>query len=123
MALATKLLTMQEVAQLVKAAGFSGENGVTAIAVIWAESGGNAWAVHVNNSPGKLTDGSLDLGLAQFNTYWLPLQRVGNLMTPEYSVNLMFSLSKGINFGFWSAFVHGYHLKYMDYARAVWSSI
>lgn len=119
MALRTKLYTMQEVGALLLSAGFIGENAVTALAVLWAESGGNAWAVNVNSAPGKPTDGSLDLGIAQFNTYWWPWQRANDLMKIEHSIPLFYRASKnGTYFGYWNAYVNKYHLKFMDYARA-----
>lgn len=110
---------MQEVATLLLSAGFVGESAVTALAVIWAESGGNAWAVNINSAPGKPTDGSMDLGLCQFNTYWWPYQRANDLMKAEYSIPLMYRASRqGTAFYYWAAFVYGYHVKFMDYARA-----
>lgn len=119
MALKVKLYTMQEVGVLLLSAGFTGENAVTALAVIWAESGGNGWAVNVNSLPGRPADGSLDLGICQFNTYWWPAQKANDLMKAEYSIPLFYRASKyGTYFGYWAAFVYGYHLKFMDFARA-----
>jgi hypothetical protein len=118
MALKTKFLPMQEIAGYVKNSGFQGENAAIAIAVIWAESGGNAWAVNVNSAPGKPYDGSLDLGICQWNTYWFPTVTPAKAFNPQYSTDLMFLASKGVNFNYWNAFVNGYHKKYMDYARA-----
>lgn len=110
--------SMDEVAILAHNAGFRSDGLITSIAVIWAESGGNAWAVNINSNPGKPTHGSMDLGLAQFNTYWWPAQKANDLMKPEYNVNLMFKASRnGTYFGYWSAFVYGYHKKYISFAQ------
>ena len=119
MALNKYQLSMDEVALLSYNAGFRATNLVTAIAVVWAESGGNAWAININSSPGKPTHGSIDIGLAQFNTYWWSTHKANDLMKPDYSMALMFKASRGNNFSFWSAFVHGMHRPYIPYAEAV----
>ena len=118
MALKTKFLPMMEIAEYIKNAGFTGENAGIAIAVIWAESGGNAWAVNINSAPSKPTDGSLDLGLCQWNTYWFSNVKPHQAFDPQYSCNLMFLASKGSNFMYWNAFVNKYHVKYLAYGYA-----
>lgn len=117
--LKTKLYSMEEVAVLCYDAGFTGEGLVIALSIIWAESGGNAWAVNINSTPGKPTDGSLDLGIAQFNTYWWLYQKANDLMHPEFAIPLMFRVTKGSKFIYWSSYVHGTYKVFLDYARAV----
>lgn len=123
MALNTKLLSMDEVGRLLLAAGFTRPNAVIGLSVIWAESGGNAWAVNVNSSPGKATDGSIDLGLCQFNSYWFPLITPAKAFDPPTAVQKFFDVSKGTNFGYWNAFVNQYHVKFLPWAQATIDNI
>jgi hypothetical protein len=123
MALKTKLYSMHEVRDFCKAAGFSGDNLAIAIAVIWAESGGNAWAVNINSTPGKPTDGSIDLGICQWNSYWWPLITPAKAMDPQFAIKKFYEVSKGTNFSYWNAFVSGAHKKFLSYAQAVATQI
>ena len=120
MPLATKQLSMSEVAQLCHTAGFRDANLLTSIAVIWAESRGNAWAININGSnPLSRAYGSIDIGLCQWNTYWWSIHKANDLMKPEYSVNLMFRVTKGQNFQYWNAWLYGHHKQFLPYAEAV----
>lgn len=117
MTLKTLPYSMDEIAVLVRDAGFTGDNAVIAIAVIWAESGGNAWAVNINSTPGK-TYGSIDLGLVQWNSYWWPYITPAKAMDPVFAVKKFFEVTKGTNFLYWNAYVNKSYLRFMDYARA-----
>ncbi len=67
-----KLITMEEAGRHLIDAGFTGWRVPTFIAIGWAESGGNAWAVNlvVKDDPLVVSHLSMDLGWLQLNNYW-----------------------------------------------------
>ena len=68
-----KPYSMEAVARICLDAGLSPWQSVTAVAVAWAESGGNAYAVGINDgNPDNVAYLSADLGMWQTNTYWHP---------------------------------------------------
>lgn len=91
MAIKHKYMTMEEVAGLIQAAGVTGDDAVTVLAVIWGESGGDAFAINGPitkddpDNPGHL---SLDRGLVQWNSGWWPVKDK-DAFDPEVAVQLM----------------------------------
>jgi|JI9StandDraft_1071089.scaffolds.fasta_scaffold01073_12 hypothetical protein len=119
MALPVKFLPMIDVAEMVHRAGFRGERAVTALAVIWAESGGNQVAVNINvANPESKAYLSLDLGICQWNTYWHPRFKFPRHFDPLDSIKYMFYKSdRGRSFSLWMAYTAGAHEKFLPYAR------
>jgi hypothetical protein len=105
MAVATNYLQMETVAQMLLDVGFTGDAAVVALAIIWGESGGNAWALNLNthdpDSPSYL---SLDRGLVQWNDYWWPDFRTVDAMDPSKAVKKMFEVSNGTDFSPWNVY-------------------
>ncbi|WP_267716782.1 hypothetical protein [Streptomyces sp. CoH17] len=103
-----KRYTMTQVAQIARNAGFTGEGLVIAIAVCFAESGGDPNAKLVN------TNGSTDRGLWQINSIH------GSLSTFDVEGNAAaaYQISgKGRNWSPWVAFQRGRHQQFMPGAR------
>lgn len=112
-------LPMADVAEMVWTAGFRGDRAVTALAVVWAESGGNQYAVNINASnPTSKAYQSMDLGICQWNTYWHPRFKIPRHFDPLDSLKYMFYKSdRGRNFNMWMAFFTGAHEKFIPFAR------
>jgi hypothetical protein len=119
MTLKTMFLPMEDVARMVVKAGFRQERAVTALAVVWAESGGNQVAVNINTSnPDSKAYLSMDLGICQWNTYWHPRFRIPRHFDPLSSLKYMFYKSdRGRNFSLWMAYTSGAHEKFIPFAR------
>lgn len=78
-----KQYTMDEVAVICLESGMRGWPTVTAISIAWAESGGNAYAVNINDgNPDNQAYLSMDLGLWQTNTFWHPEIPIAEAFTP-----------------------------------------
>lgn len=67
-----KFITMEDAGRCLIDAGFTGWRVPTFIAIGWAESAGNAWAVNlvVQADPLAASHLSMDLGWLQLNNYW-----------------------------------------------------
>lgn len=95
-------LSDTQVVAVCQAGGFSGSGLVGATALVFAESGGNTEAVHVNAD----TWHSVDRGLFQFNSHWHP--EVTNPFDPVASAKRACDLShNGANFSGWSTAKNG----------------
>lgn len=108
-----------EIANLLYAHGVRGLAGVEAMAVILAESGGNAWAVNINSHDREaVTYLSLDLGLCQFNTHWhlgRTFKTIPDFFDPDLSVRAMRSVSSNwTSFSAWTTWKRGRHEKFFQ---------
>lgn len=116
----TRQLSMREVHDLMVEAGFSPHlwRCVTALSVIWAESGGNAWAVNIVDNPDSPAHLSLDLGLVQWNSYHNPMP-TPLAFDPLYSLQRMWTVTKDwtVSKNLWIAYNNGAYMKYLGYAR------
>lgn len=65
-------VTMLQAGEALIEAGFTGWRVPTFIAIGWAESGGDTYALNLNVKPDKIDHLSLDIGLWQINDYWWP---------------------------------------------------
>lgn len=88
----SKKLTMSEVAPWIVGAGVTGRVAVAVLATIWAESGGDAFAIGGPyekpdpEDPGHL---SIDRGLVQWNSGWWPEVSDREAFDGETAVGLM----------------------------------
>lgn len=120
-------MTMQDVARICLNAGLTPWQSVTAVAVAWAESGGNAYAVGINDT--RLDDVaflSADLGLWQTNTYWHPDITAQEAFDPVKQLEHVKRIAGKVGrWGFvsydwtpWNAFNAGAHTKFLSAAAA-----
>jgi Lysozyme like domain len=110
-------LTMQTLAPMVRTAGFDGEPAAEALAISWAESGGNVWAIALNTTPGLKSTMSLDLGLCQYNTYWNPHMTTAQAFDPQWSLNRMHDLHAHYGYRLWTVYNNGRYLTHLNKAR------
>lgn len=96
---------------------------VTAVAICLAESGGNAYALHINDadptSGGYL---SIDIGAWQTNTRWHPEIPIHDALDPRVQavhVKRIANPGRGWVYAWtaWATFRTGAHLKFMSAAR------
>jgi hypothetical protein len=114
----TNFVPMSEIAPLIVRAGFTGVDAITALAVCWAESGGNTLAVNINvANPLSPSFRSMDLGLCQFNTYWNPKFPIADMFDPGKSVERMWQLHSHYGFRLWTVFHTGTYQRWIDSAR------
>jgi Lysozyme like domain len=107
-------ITMTAAAYPVLRAGFTGESAITALAVCWAESGGNTLAVNINvSNPLSPSYRSLDLGLCQFNTYWNPGFTIPEALDPDRSLVRMHALYEHYGFRLWTSYNNGRYKPYL----------
>ena len=83
--MAKLMLTSDQVATVLVEQGAKGWAVVTMGAIAVPESGRNAYAVNVNDSPDKPSHRSLDVGLFQINTFWNPTHPIADLLDPAYN--------------------------------------
>lgn len=87
-----------EIAAAAKAAGFSGNHLVTAVAVALAESGGDTTATNRNNN------GTTDYGLWQINTVHGDLLKSGNWQNPIDNAKMAMAVYKKQGWTAWYAY-------------------
>jgi hypothetical protein len=93
------------------AAGWRGDDLVTAVAIMHAESG---WKPAVTNLNG---DGSIDYGLMQINSVHAALLAAGDWRDPMFNASVGYELwQKAGGFGPWVTFWDDSYEKYMDAA-------
>jgi Lysozyme like domain len=116
----TNFIAMKEADVYATRAGWLNRDlAATAIAICWAESGGNTLAVNINvANPLSPSYRSMDLGLCQFNTYWNPKFPIAQMFDPELSLKRMFELHDHYGFGLWTCYNNGRYEKYMVAATA-----
>ena len=90
-------------------AGFSGTDLATAVAICYAESGGNA------DSIGDL-DLGISVGLWQINLAAHPEYTQDELLDPQTNANAAYAIyqAAGYSFSPWTTFNTGAYLKYLD---------
>ena len=125
MAAATNVLSDEEIARKILDVGFSRERAVVAFAILVGESGLNAWAINlVSHNPEAESYLSLDLGIAQFNTFWHPNYLVADLFDPDYAIKAFFDVSKdGENFKWWVAFSNFSFVRHIARAYEAFAAI
>jgi hypothetical protein len=112
----TTQLTDARVAEVCRAAGFTGNGLTTAVAVALAESGGDYMAV---NTAGN-TPPSRDRGLFQINDHWHAEVTDAQAFDPEAAAKVAFTISRGGDIWHeWAAFRSGAYLAFWDRALAV----
>lgn len=106
---------IQALVQAAKAAGFSGDALVTAVAVGMAESKGDPKARGVNKDKHK----SVDRGLWQINDYWHKEVSDEEAYNPATNAQHAFRISGGgKNWTPWTTFKTGAYKQYIDDAQA-----
>lgn len=110
------ILTPPDLAILVTNVAFQQKD--VAFAVAMAESGGRTDARNHVNNPGSPANGSWDRGLYQLNSYWFKQFSDEECDDPLRCAELAAWISKGgTNWGLWTTFNHGSHLKYISLAQ------
>ena len=112
----TNLLGADRIAAAAAGAGFTRPSIVTAVAVAFAESGGDAANVTTGNYPGR------DRGLWQINSYWHPDVTDAQAFDPLGNAIAAFKISnQGTNFKAWVAYTNGSYKAFVDRAmQGVW---
>lgn len=104
-------------------AGMPGWPAVTAVAIAFAESGGNAYAVNINDYDPTLPSFlSLDLGAWQTNTHWHPEITTSEALNPEaqaFHVKRIASPGGAWQYRWtaWNTFNAGAHTRFVGMAR------
>ncbi len=116
MPLAGEQLTIKEALAICSVFGFKDKELVTAVAVMWAESGRYTEAWHDNlDADGSVS--SVDRGLFQINSKH---QMSGDPFDPKRNVSYAFQLSEqGKDWTPWVAYNSGAHRKFLDAVREV----
>lgn len=104
-------LTAQQIAGAAQQAGFTGNDLVIAVAVAFAESGGNTEAVNHN------ANGSTDYGLWQINTVHGSLLNQGDKFNPIDNARMAFTVFKGSGWRAWTTYNTGAYLPFMPRAQ------
>lgn len=108
--------TPQQIADQAAKAGFTGSGLSNIVAIVLAESSGNASATHVNNN------GSTDYGLAQINSIHGVSQ--ASMMDPSANLAEAYKLSNnGTNFSPWVTYNTGAYKQYLGQATGATSGI
>lgn len=121
----TKFVAMRDLAGICLAAGLPASIAVIAVAVAWAESRGNLYAVNINENPGFASHLSTDLGAWQTNTFWHPEITSREAFDPERQIIHVIRMAKktGIygyvsyNWSAWNSYVNGYHKQFISLAE------
>jgi murein DD-endopeptidase MepM/ murein hydrolase activator NlpD len=101
-------ITVAQANQYAAAAGFSGDNLATMVAVAQAESG------LVTNQRHTNADGSVDRGILQINNKWHPEVSDAQADDPGIAFKIGWNLSKhGTDFTQWNAWKNGSYKKYL----------
>lgn len=113
------VLSDAQIAGVARAAGFTGDGLVRAVAVALAESSGRVQAVNENPSPL-----SWDVGLWQINNRAHPSYDMVQLGTsPIYNANAAYAISaQGTNFSPWVAYNSGAYSRFLSRATTAVSS-
>lgn len=114
------LISIDEVARLVLGAGFKGWRVAVIVAIVWAESGGDVYAIGINDhDPLSVSYLSLDRGLCQWNSYWQPHMTNPKCFTPEVTLAEMCKMTVGgfQSLALWNAFKSGAYLKHLPAAN------
>lgn len=110
-------LDANAIAQYAAAAGFSGSDLVTAVAVALAESGGNTQAYNPETAAGT-PQGQGSFGLWQVYLKAHPEFQGWNLFDPTQNATAAFRVySAGSSFRPWSTFKNGAYAKYVASAQ------
>ena len=95
------------VAKILDAVGFTKESAVVAFAVLVGESGLDEFALNLvlkAEGDDQRAHKSLDMGIAQFNSYWHPEITVQQAMDALWSIAKFYEVSgKGSDFSPWTA--------------------
>lgn len=113
-----KSLSPSGIAGAASAAGFTGSDLVTAVAIALAESSGETGVIGPLPS-GKNTDGTSDYGLFQINSSHTALLSQGNWKDPIANAKMAYSLyvSRGRTFKDWVSYTSGTYLLHMPAAQ------
>lgn len=101
-------LTDAQIRAAASAAGFTGADLDTAVAIAKAESSGNASATHKNNN------GSTDFGLFQINSVHSSLLNGKNWQDPTVNAQLAYQVFKSSGWGAWSTYNSGSYKQYLS---------
>lgn len=110
-------LSTDQIVNVARNAGFSGDDLVTAVSIALAESGGNPKAL------GDIGIGQGSFGLWQINSYYHPEYGPDFtvLYDPQTNANAAYSVYSlaGFNFKPWSTFKNGAYAKYVSPVQGV----
>ena len=111
-------LSAAQIAQLASAAGFTGADLTTAVAIALAESGGNPKAYNPETAANTPV-GQGSVGLWQIYQKAHPEFSGWNLLDPQTNANAAFSVysAAGNSFKPWSTFKNGAYAKYFSQAQ------
>lgn len=116
-------LTPAQIAGYARDAGFSGEALVTAVAVVLQESGGDTMATNVNG-PTSDAPGSVDRGLAQFNSLYHSEVTDPCAFDPACALGAMYRTTRGgADWSAWGADFPDRVARHMATARAAVDSL
>ena len=128
MGIKVQLYSMEEVAGICLTAGLTPWESVTAVSIAWAESGGNAYAIGINDQdPTAKAYLSMDVGMWQTNDYWHPEIASKTALTPELQILEVMRISKRTgSWGYvyhvwtaWSTYNAGLHKRFTQ--QAYWA--
>lgn len=106
------VLSANQVAGLVKAAGFPTNDQAIMVAICKAESGYNTTATHKNSN------GSIDRDLWQINSVHSQFNASQLLNDPQYNANAAKSIYSGQGLKAWTTYTSGAYQKFMNEARS-----
>lgn len=114
---------MNEVASIMIEVGFSAKlwRSVECLAVIWAESGGDAYSININDyDPNLASYLSIDVGLCQWNSFWQKSISIQDALDPTKALKLMCDKTAAwtVNKTLWNAYNNGSYQKFLHDARA-----
>jgi hypothetical protein len=114
------ILSLSQIAQYAAAAGFTGNDLATAVAIAIAESGGNPsdYNKEPQDVPGRYgrtspSDGKGSYGLWQIYLAAHPEFAVANLLDPQTNANAAFTLYSNHGFSAWSTYNDGTYGMYL----------
>lgn len=111
------VLTPTQIAKVASDAGFPATELPTAVAVAYAESGGNPQA---KGGPNK--NGSYDYGLFQINSVHSQLLSSGDWADPAANARMAYQVWKGSGWKAWSTYNNGrYQTVPAEYRQASWN--
>lgn len=113
-------LSIDQLAALAAAAGFSGSDLTTAVSIALAESGGNPQAYNPERAAGA-AQGHGSYGLWQIYITAHPEYSAAQLIDPSYNAQAAFAVYReaGGRFTPWSTFKNGAYLAHVDAVNAV----
>lgn len=114
--------SMADLGRALLDAGAPAWPAVTGVAVAWAESGGNAYAVGINDyDPTLASYLSLDLGAWQTNTHWHPEISTAEALDPARQAVHVVRLARRSQWLYvwsaWNTYNAGLHVKWLPAAR------